>query len=265
MKLGAIGYGLMGSSILKGLVNSGTLKAEDILVSGHSEKTRARIKADGFAAAEDNKQAAECDVLLIAVQPWMHDSVCAQIRETVAVHGTVVWTIAAGVTLAQTAGCLGTKTEIARTMPNICATVGSSVTAVAFNDRVTETHRQELIQLISGFGLAVEIKERMIDAMVPVAGSSPAMIFMMIDAMSNVAAMQGFSWEDSVRLTAETVKGCAEMVLQSGKHPAQLQNQVCTPGGLTLEMVKKLEECGFRNAVMEGMMAVAANPDDLEE
>lgn len=265
MKLGAIGYGLMGSSILKGLVNSGTLNVNDILVSAHSEKTRTRIEEDGFAVAEDNKQAAECDVLLIAVQPWMHDSVCAQIRDTVAKNGTVVWTIAAGVTLAQTAGCLGAKTEIARTMPNICATVGSSVTAAAFNDWVTEEHRARLKQLISGFGMVVEIKERMIDAMVPVAGSSPAMIFMMIDAMSNAAAMQGFRWEDSVRLTAETVKGCAEMVLQSGNHPAQLQNQVCTPGGLTLEMVKKLEECGFRNAVMEGMLAVAANPDGLDE
>ena len=70
--------------------------------------------------------------------------------------------------------------------------------------------------------------------------------------------MQGFNWEDSVRLSAETVRGCAEMVLQSGRHPAQLQNQVCTPGGLTLEMVKKLEEDSFRNAVMDGMLAVSS-------
>lgn len=258
MRIGAIGYGLMGSAILKGLVNSGTVRSEDILVSGRSDKTKRRIGNDGFSAARDNAEAASCDALLIAVPPKMHASVCREIAPFVSGNHTLVWTIAAGVTLAQTEELLGASTEIVRSMPNICAMVGSSVTGVTFNENVTEEHRKLLLKLIEGFGSAVEIREEMMDCIVPVTGSSPAMIFMLIDAMSNAAAMQGFNWEDSVRLSAETVKGCAEMVLQSGRHPAQLQNQVCTPGGLTLEMVKKLEEDGFRNAVMDGMLAVSS-------
>ncbi|MGN1381576.1 MAG: pyrroline-5-carboxylate reductase [Eubacterium sp.] len=257
MKIGAVGYGLMGSAILKGLVNSGTVKAEDILVSGRSDKTRLRIENDGFSLAPDNGKAAACDILLIAVPPQKHASVCREIAPAVRTNHTVIWTIAAGITLAQTEELLGDGTEIVRTMPNICATVGSSMTGVSFNEHVTEGHRELLLKLIREFGSSVEIREEMMDRIVPVTGSSPAMIFMLIDAMANAAAMQGFNWEDSVRLSAETVKGCAEMALQSGKHPAQLQNQVCTPGGLTLEMVKKLEEDGFRNAVLDGMLAVS--------
>ncbi len=256
MKIGAIGYGLMGSAILKGLVRSGVVKAEDVLVSGRSDKTRRSIENDGFSAAGDNAEAAECDVLLIAVPPKMHAPVCRETAAVVTENHTLIWTIAAGISLAESEELLGNGTEIVRTMPNICATVGSSVTGVTFNENVTEPHKKLLLELIEGFGSAVEIREEMMDRIVPVTGSSPAMIFMLIDAMSNAAAMQGFNWDDSVRLSAETVKGCAEMVLQSGKHPAQLQNQVCTPGGLTLEMVKKLEEDGFRNAVMDGMLAV---------
>ena len=81
------------------------------------------------------------------------------------------------------------------------------------------------------------------------------MIFMLIDAMANGAARKGFTWEQAVRFSAQAVKGAAEMVLVSGKHPAQLQNQVCTPGGITIEMVKRLEAYGFRNAVLEAMQA----------
>jgi len=146
-------------------------------------------------------------------------------------------------------------------MPNTCAQVGAAVTAVVPNKNVTKEETEMMLKLISGFGIAEVLDEGKLNGIIPVTGSSPAMVFMLIDAMANGAAREGFTWEQAIKFSAQAVKGSAEMVLRSGKHPAELQNQVCTPGGITIEMVKRLESFGFRNAVMEAMQACTEDLD----
>lgn len=263
MKLGTIGCGLIANAILGGIVNNKLINPSEILVSDIYLPSLEKIRDTlGVNITQDNKEAAKADIVLIAIHPRFCPDVFDEIAETVQENGTIVWSVAAGVTLDEIQSHIGADQKIVRTMPNTCATVGAAVTAVAPNDNVTEEEVEELTRLIGGFGAAERMPERLLNGIIPVTGSSPAMIFMLIDAMANGAAREGFPWDQAIRLSAQAVKGSAEMVLKSGKHPAELQNQVCTPGGITIEMVKKLEECGFRNAVMEAMGACTENLDD---
>ena len=205
--------------------------------------------------------AAKNDVLLVAVQPWLVPAIMDEIKDTVKENGTIVWCVAAGVTIAELEEHFGSDAKIVRCMPNTCAQVGAAVTAVVPNKNVSKEETEMMLKLISGFGIAEILDESKLKGIIPVTGSSPAMVFMLIDAMANGAAREGFTWEQAIKFSAQAVKGSAEMVLRSGKHPAELQNQVCTPGGITIEMVKRLESFGFRNAVMEAMQACTEDLD----
>lgn len=255
MRLGGIGYGLMSGAILDGIINQKLVPAENITISDKNPASREKAVGNGFTAVDDPVAAAKNDVVLVAVHPDAVPGVMESIKDTVKENGTIVWCCAAGVTIAEIESHLHEGAKVIRIMPNTCATVGAGITAVAVNDNMTQDDIDMMMNLMTGFGIAEILEEKKLDSIIPVTGSSPAMIFMLIDAMANGAAREGFSWDQSVKFSAQVVKGCAEMVLKSGRHPAQLQNQVCTPGGITIEMVKRLEEFGFRNAILEGMQA----------
>ena len=261
MKLGGIGYGLISGAILGGIVNNDLVKPENITISDKFEGSRKRAVEAGFTAVDDNMIAAKNDVLLVAVQPWLVPAIMDEIKDTVKENGTIVWCVAAGVTIAELEEHLGSDAKIVRCMPNTCAQVGAAVTAVVPKKNVSKEETEIMLKLISGFGIAEILDESKLNGIIPVTGSSPAMVFMLIDAMANGAAREGFTWEQAIKFSAQAVKGSAEMVLRSGKHPAELQNQVCTPGGITIEMVKRLESFGFRNAVMEAMQACTEDLD----
>jgi pyrroline-5-carboxylate reductase len=256
MKLGCIGCGQIASAILGGIVGKKLLDPSEIIAADKYMPSLEKAKANmGINITQDNKEAAKADILLIAVYPQIYPAVLDEVKDVVRENGTIIWTIGAGVTIADVESHVGSDMKVVRTMPNTCATVGAGVTAVAPNGNVTDEELEYLISLINGFGSAERMSEDLLNGVIPVTGSSPAMVFMLIEAMANGAAREGFPWDQAIRLSAQAVKGSAEMVLQSDRHPAALQNQVCTPGGLTLEMVKKLEELGFRNAVIEAMAA----------
>ncbi len=262
MKLGVIGCGLIASAILEGILNNNLLDKADITVADKFEGSRERAKKNlGVNVTDDNLLAAKQDVLLIAIQPELYPAVLDEIKDTVRENGTIIWTIAAGVTMAEVHAHVGDDVKLIRTMPNTCATVGTAVTAVVADNNVNDDEVAMLMKLVGGFGIAERMDESKLNGIIPVTGSSPAMIFMLIDAMANGAAREGFTWEQAVKFSAQAVKGSAEMVLKSGRHPAELQNQVCTPGGITIEMVKRLEAFGFRNAVMEAMQACTEDLD----
>lgn len=262
MKLGVIGCGLIASAILEGILNNNLLDKADITVADKFEGSRERAKKNlGVNVTDDNLLAAKQDVLLIAIQPELYPAVLDEIKDTVRENGTIIWTIAAGVTMAEVHAHVGDDVKLIRTMPNTCATVGTAVTAVVADNNVNDEEVDMLMKLVGGFGIAERMDESKLNGIIPVTGSSPAMIFMLIDAMANGAAREGFTWEQAIKFSAQAVKGSAEMVLKSGRHPAELQNQVCTPGGITIEMVKRLEAFGFRNAVMEAMQACTEDLD----
>ena len=255
MKLGVIGVGNMATAILGGIIRNEVLRPEEIIGANRSEAGRQKAKATlGINVTSDNKEAAKADIVMLGVHPDTHEAVINEIKDVVK-EDAIIWTIAAGITLDDMEKFFGKKVKVVRTMPNTPAQVGAGVTGVTPNSEVTEEDLAMIRKCIEATGIMEVIPESLMDGIIPVTGSAPAFIFMLINAMADGAVREGFPRKQAIRLAAATVLGSAKMVLDTGKHPEELKDDVCTPGGITIEMVKKMEEVGFRNAVLEGMEA----------
>lgn len=253
MKIGSVGCGNMAKAILGGIIRNGVAKPEEIIASArHMETLKKAEEALGIHTTLDNKEAAKADIVLLSTEPGVYPVVISEIRDVVS-EGTIIWTIAAGVKIAEVEEAFEKPVKVVRTMPNTPSLVGAGVTGVTPNSAVTEEDMERIGACIRSIGTMEVIPERLMDGIIPVTGSSPAFIYMLIEAMADGAVREGFSREQAIRLAAQTVMGSAKMVLETGKHPAALKDDVCTPGGITIELVKKMEEKGFRNAILEGM------------
>ena len=149
----------------------------------------------------------------------------------------------------------GKPVKIVRTMPNTPALVGEGITGVCKNELVTEEELSYICKIFSGFGKAEVLSEKLMDVVVSVSGSSPAYVFLFIEAMADAAVADGMPRAQAYKFAAQAVYGSAKMVLETGKHPGELKDMVCSPGGTTIEAVRVLEEKGFRSSVIEAMKA----------
>jgi len=255
MKLGVIGVGNMALAILGGIIKNEIIKPDEIIGSNRSDAGREKAREVlGIHTTSDNREVAKADIVMLGIHPDAHEAVINEIKEIVS-EETIIWTIAAGITLSDMKKYFGKKVKVVRTMPNTPAQVGAGVTGVTPNEQITEDDLEKVRMCIEATGIMEVIPESLMDGIIPVTGSAPAFIFMLINAMADGAVREGFPRKQAIRLAAATVLGSAKMVLDTGKHPEELKDDVCTPGGITIEMVKKMEEVGFRNAVLEGMEA----------
>ena len=138
-------------------------------------------------------------------------------------------------------------------MPNTPALVGEGITGVCHNDLVTKEELDYICNILSGFGMAQVLSENLMDVVVSVSGSSPAYVFMLIEAMADGAVADGMPGQQAYQFAAQAVLGSAKMVLDTGRHPGDLKDMVCSPAGTTIEAVRVLEERGFRSAIFEAM------------
>ena len=150
---------------------------------------------------------------------------------------------------------LAKKVKLVRCMPNTPALVGEGMTGVCCNEEVSDAEMQDVLKILESCGKAEMLPERLIDVVVSVSGSSPAYVFMFIEAMADAAVADGMPRAQAYRFAAQAVLGSAKMVLETGKHPGELKDMVCSPGGTTIEAVRVLEEKGMRSAVIEAMKA----------
>ena len=175
----------------------------------------------------------------------------------------IIVKIAPRKTLEWLAERLGSDKKIVRTMPNTPALVGAGITGVCKNDLVSDAEFTYVLSLLGSFGLAEAVPEALMDAVVSVSGSSPAYVFMFIEAMADAAVADGMPRAQAYKFAAQAVMGSAKMVLDTGKHPGELKDMVCSPAGTTIEAVRVLEEKGFRSSVMEAMKACTAKAKGL--
>ena len=166
-------------------------------------------------------------------------------------------TIAPGKTLEWLKGQFGKEVKLVRTMPNTPAMVGEGMTAACPNELVTEEEKAYVLHILEAFGKVEIVPERLMDAVVSVSGSSPAYVFMLLEAMADAAVAAGMPRQQAYKFAAQAVYGSAKMVLDTGRHPGELKDMVCSPAGTTIEAVRVLEKNGFRSAVMEAMKACA--------
>ena len=257
MKIGFIGLGNMASAMIRGLIQRGMAKPEDIVGSAKTEATRKRVGEQfHIETADSNARVAEqSDILFLAVKPNFFPEVAGEIRDVVR-GATLVVSIAAGVTLSDMEASFGRETlKLIRCMPNVAALVLEGCTGVCPGRNVTEGELDRVLSLLGSFGRASVVPERLMDAVVGVSGSAPAYVFMLIEAMADAAVAAGMPRAQAYKFAAQSVMGSAKMVLETGMHPGALKDMVCSPGGTTIQAVKVLEEKGLRGAVMDAVEA----------
>ena len=254
--LGFIGCGNMAQAMLQGIISKGLYKPEDIIVSRRSEVALGQIHEEfGVQTTSDNREVAEqVDVLVLAIKPYQFATVIPEIADAIKTN-TLVISIAAGQTIDNIENLFGKTIKLVRTMPNTPALVLAGATGMCFHESVTEEERDTAVALFESFGIVAVVEESMIDTVIGVSGSSPAYVFMFIEAMADAAVADGMPRAQAYELAAQSVMGSAKMVLETGKHPGELKDMVCSPGGTTIEAVRVLEQKGFRSAVIEGQMA----------
>ena len=256
MKLGFIGTGNMAGAIMGGIIRNEIFKPEEIIGADISKESRSKVQsAYGINVTEDNKKAAsESEVLVLSVKPEYYAETIKEIKDCVREDQLII-TIAPGKTLKWLEEQFEKKVKIVRAMPNTPALVGEGMTAACANDAVTEEEKEYALKILRSFGKVEIVAENMIDAVVAVSGSAPAYVFMFIEAMADEAVAAGMPRKQAYEFAAQSVLGSAKMVLETGKHPGELKDMVCSPGGTTIQAVKVLEEKGMRAAVMDAMDA----------
>ena len=264
MRLGFVGCGNMAGAMIGGMIENAVAERKDIIASVLSEASRERAERElGISVTRDNREVARnCDVLFLAVKPQFYEEVMKEIAGELTGEQIII-TIAPGKTLEWLASILGEDKKIVRTMPNTPALVGEGITAACCNENVTEEDIAVVTKLLEGFGKCEFVSEHLMDVVVSVSGSSPAYVFLFIEAMADGAVADGMPRDQAYRFAAQAVLGSARMVLDTGRHPGDLKDMVCSPGGTTIEAVRVLEEKGMRSAVIEAMKACVAKAKGL--
>ena len=258
MKIGFIGCGNMGSAMISGILKKGLFGKEDIIVSHLTEEgcKRSREKLGVTAVLDNCEVAKKAQLLFLAVKPQFYEEVIKEIRGELTEEHIVVG-IAPGKTLAWLEEMCGMPLKVVRMMPNTPAQVGEGMTGVCSNERVAEEDLRLICQITDSFGCTEVVPERLMDAVGAVSGCSPAYVFMFIEAMADAAVAQGMPRKQAYNFAAQAVLGSAKMVLETGMHPGELKDMVCSPAGTTIEGVRILERNGFRSAVFEALNGAA--------
>lgn len=251
MKLVCIGTGAMGSAIFKSICKK--YNPDDITVTNKTVK-KARLFAEENRChfCESNKDAVVgADFVFLAVKPQNLEDVFSEINESLT-QTQVVVSMAAGVSL-EKLQTFSPKARFVRIMPNVGAQIGQGMTAFCCANTISDSEKDLLKDILSSTGFVEEIPEKLMNCVTAVSGSSPAFVFMFIEAIADAAVRCGMSRTQSYIFASQTVKGAASLVLETEKHPAVLKDSVCSPSGTTIEGVAALEANGFRSAVIDAI------------
>ena len=255
-KIGFIGMGNMGTAILLGALKE--FSKEELIFSAKTPETKRRIyDRTGVEYTDSNAECANrCKYLILAVKPQFYEEVIKGIRYMLP-PAHVITSLAPGRTIEQLKRNLGSDKRIVRVMPNTPAMIGEGMSGISCNkEELSEIEIQTLEKIFKACGRAEFIDERLMDAAVCASGSSPAFVYMFIEALADSAVRYGMPRKQAYVFAAQAVRGAASMVLEMGEHPAALKDSVCSPAGTTIAGVAALEEYGMRSAVLKASEAV---------
>ncbi|MFR4997940.1 MAG: pyrroline-5-carboxylate reductase [Clostridium paraputrificum] len=257
-KIGFIGCGNMGSAMVGGLVNSGFSSPSNIIVSTRTEESAKLIqeKYNVNVTTNNEEVVKNSDVIFLAVKPNMYAKVIGELRKDLLQEKLII-TIAAGITISDMEGLISDKARIVRTMPNTPALVGEGMSAICPNNNVLDEELKLVVDMYNSFGECVELEEKDFHGFIALCGSSPAYVFIFIEAMADAAVKLGMPRKKAYRMAAQSVLGSAKMVLDTEQHPGELKDMVCSPSGTTIDAVVELEKQGFRNSIIEAMIKCA--------
>lgn len=257
LKLGIIGYGNMGGAIVKGIIQAKLVSPDQIQVSdldkAHVEDGSKEL---GFHVTNNKTAAKNSQVLVLAIKPQFYAQVISKIAEDIRPE-TIIVSIAPGKTIQNLEQSFGRQLKIVRTMPNAPAMVGAGMTALCGNSSVTQEELEYIRSLLGSFSHAEIIPEYMMDAVVAISGSAPAYVCLFIEALADAGVMERMPRALAYTFVEQAVLGTAKMLQDTGLHPAQLKDMVCSPGGTTIEAVSVLENNKFRSSLISAAKACA--------
>ncbi len=268
-RIGLIGGGAMGEALIAGLL--GRAVPEAALLAADPDAARRQYLEDerGIRATTENGAVVRgCDLVVIAVKPAHVEAALTGLAELDAATLTKpLWiSIAAGVSLEQLGRCLPPDARVVRAMPNTPAQVGAGATAFVANEAAGPADRELARELFECVGIAWEApSEAALDAVTGLSGSGPAYAFVFIEALGDAGVREGLPRDAAYRLAAQTLLGSARLVLETGRHPASLKDQVTSPGGTTIAGLAALEEHGFRAALQAAVAAATRRSRELGE
>lgn len=253
MKYGFLGCGNMGGAIATALSKA----TKDILLTSRSvESASALAHKLGCHFSHSNEEvAASCSIIFLAVKPQMMKDVLSPLVPVLQERRPLLVSMAAGLTTGQIEALAGGNIPVVRIMPNTPVSIGQGMTTYCRNSFVDDSLMAALLSDLQNAGRFDAIEEKLMDAATVAAGCSPAYAYMFIDAIADGAVACGLPRAKALEYAAAAVAGAAQLLLESGSHPGQLKDAVCSPGGSTIAGVRALEDNGFRGAVMDAISA----------
>jgi len=264
LKIGFLGAGKMATALARGFINAKLVKPGQLFAADPFEiarkhfggETGAKIVVDNLALAK------AAHVLILATKPDQVPVALAEIAGAFTKNHLLI-SIAAGVTLAKLEAALPAGARVIRVMPNTPALVGAGASAFSLGKNASVADGELARKLLSAVGVALPVKETLLDAVTGLSGSGPAYVYQFIEALSDGGVAAGLPRDIATKLAAQTVLGGAKMVLETGQHPGALKDQVTSPGGTTIEGLHELEKGKLRGVVISAVRAAAEKSKKL--
>jgi len=262
-KLAVVGVGAMGRALTRALVERGVFAPGDVVVSDVDEAKRISAAELGVRAVADNSEAAYgAETVLLAVKPDTVGRVLDEMRPVLDASQLFV-SIAAGVTINFIESHLPEGSPVVRVMPNTPALVGAGASAFALGKSSQPEHAGKVSDMLSAVGIAIEVPEKLLDAVTGLSGSGPAYVYIIIEALSDAGVSVGLPRAVSKALAAQTVLGAATMVIETGEDTGKLRDAVTSPGGTTIAGIAELERSGLRAAIINAVQAATRRSKEL--
>jgi pyrroline-5-carboxylate reductase len=264
--IGVIGAGHIGTAVIGGLIRAKLTSPKNIIASRRSESSLEELaKTFGIHTTTDNmKVAKSADVIVIAVKPMSSREVLNEIKDVVK-SSQVIISVMAGIKTSFINSVLGVECPVIRTMPNTPVLVDSGATAISKGRFADEEHLKIAHTIFKSVGIVEVVPENLLDAVTGLSGSGPAYIYMVIEAMTDGGVKMGIPRQIAFRLAAQTVFGSAKLVIETGKHPAILKDEVTTPGGTAIAAVAELETFGLRTMLINAVSTATARSKELSK
>jgi pyrroline-5-carboxylate reductase len=264
LKIGFLGAGKMATALARGFLHAKLVTPKQLFAADPADASRKQFAAaTGAKTVASNRAAAQAaNILILATKPDQTAAALAEISAAFTKNHLLI-SIAAGVTLAKLENNLPPNARVIRVMPNTPALVGAGASGLAPGKHATAADGELAQRLLSAIGLALPVKENLLDAVTGLSGSGPAYVYQFIEALSDGGVASGLPRDVATKLAAQTVLGAAKMVLETGQHPGALKDQVASPGGTTIEGLHELEKGKLRATVMNAVRAATEKSKKL--
>jgi pyrroline-5-carboxylate reductase len=264
LNIGFLGAGKMAAALARGFINAEIVFPREIVAGDPHDAARKHFAGEiGAKTVAANAEVVKfANVLILATKPDQVSTALTDISGAFTKNHLLI-SIAAGVTLARLEAALPAGARVIRVMPNTPALVGAGASAFALGKNATAADGELAKKLLSAVGVALQVKEPLLDAVTGLSGSGPAYVYQFIEALSDGGVASGLPRDIATRLAAQTVMGAAKMVLETGQHPAALKDQVTSPGGTTIEGLHALEKGRLRAIVISAVRAATEKSKKL--